>query len=136
MDADSWTPAKGWMIGLGKALLRTVIVAAVQTGVFYLAWPINDLLPAHWSVMAVLFLVSAAVGYPMGYCIVRKLTDDSGIAGKSLILPVLIMVLCGMLLAFEIASQLRGPNAPLIFSVGAGVGFWAALATMKTLLLE
>lgn len=124
------------MIGLRKALLRIAIVAVIQAGVFFLVWPIDEILPPHWAGMAIIFLMAAAVGYPMGYCIVNKLAEDSGLAGRSLLLPVLIMVLGGVLLAFEIASMLRGPNAPLIFSVGSGVGFWSVLAVLRTLILE
>ena len=66
MDPNNWTPVRGWTIALGKAGLRAVIVFAVVSAGLYAAWPIEKYLPVHWALLAVLFIVSAAAGYPIG----------------------------------------------------------------------
>ena len=136
MEPDQWTPARGWAIALGRAGLRSAVLLAVFTGVLYLVWPMDEYLPPHWSIIALVFLVSAVVGYPTGHMVVSKLLDACGLAGRSILLPVLMLQVAGSVLAYHLALLLRGAGGMCTFVLAAGMAFWSVAAGFRTLLLD
>ena len=136
MDPNSWTPARGWTIALGKAGLRSAIVFIILAAGLYAAWPIDKYLPAHWAVLAVLFLISAGAGYPIGYCVARKLPEDSGLAGVSVLVPVLVLLIAAAIAAYHVAATLRGGGGIVIWVVSLSVTLWSIAAAFRTLIME
>lgn len=136
MEPDSWTPGRGWAIGMGKAAYRTFIVAGLVGVIVYFAWPaLGQVLPFYGLLLAVM-AGSGAVGLPAGYLVARKLAEDSGLAGRSLVLPVLGLLVLAQIGAFRVAGALRGPGGALIFALQAGFIAWSVIACARTLILE
>ncbi len=134
MDPNEWTPVRGWFIALSKAILRALIAFVIVTAGLYFAWPINRNLPGHWAILAVLFLISAAVGYPIGYAVANKLTEASGLAGMTILPAVIIVLMATSIVAYHAAARLRGESGgPVWFIVVVGLAFWSAAAAFKTL---
>jgi len=136
MDPDTWTPGRGWLIGLGQAALRSAMAGLVFGVILYIAWPMTATVPQHWAFLALAFIVTAAVGYPMGLIVGRKLSDDSGLAGRSLAFPVFMILLAAQVGTGYAVGAIRGEPNILIFSIAAGVIVWSAAACVKTVLLE
>jgi len=136
MEPNEWTPARGWMIALRKAAIGAAILAGIWTGVLYVAWPLHGLLPPHWAVMAMLLIVSGALGYPAGCLVSRKLAEDSGLAGRSLIVPMLTLLIGAAVLAYHVILWVRGAGGMMGFGVAVGLGFWSNMAAVRTLLAD
>lgn len=136
MDPNEWTPARGWGIALSKAGLRAAILAGVWMAVLYVSWLLDGLLPAHWAVMAMLLIVSGALGYPAGCLVSRKLAEDSGLAGRSLIVPMLTLLIGAAVLAYHVMLWVRGAGGLCGFSVAVGLGFWSNAAASRTLFAD
>ncbi len=136
MDPNEWTPARGWMIALGKAGYRTAAGACVAGVLMYFAWPIIDFLPSHWSVLTLMLLVPAVAGYPIGYAVGRKLVEDSGLAGGTILLPVITILVGGEYAAFQIVGAIRDQWGLVIFTMAAGIIMWSLIACTKTILME
>jgi hypothetical protein len=136
MDPNDWTPARGWAIALCKGATGAAILAGVWTGVLYVAWPLDGLLPPHWAIMALLLIVSGALGYPAGCIVSRKLAEDSGLAGRSLIVPMLTLLIGAAVLAYHVALWVRGAGGLCGFSVAIGLGFWSNMASVRTLFAD
>ncbi len=136
MDPNDWTPARGWMIALGKAGYRTAAGAGVASVVMYFAWPIGEFFPLHWAILAVLFLITAAVGYPIGYTVGRKLVEDCGLSEGTILLPVIIILAGGEIAVFQIVGAIRGQWGPILVVVACGIIIWSLIACVKTILFE
>lgn len=136
MDPDSWTPARGWAIALGRAGIGSAVLLAVFAGMLYFVWPIDQRLPPHWAIIALIFIVSAAAGYPMGYMIARKLVESCGLAGKSVLLPVLTLQIVASVLAYQLVLTWKGEWGICTWVLAVGLGFWSAAAVVKTIALE
>lgn len=136
MDPSDWTPARGWAIAMGRAAYRSVVAGAVIAVVAYFAWPMDRFLPGHWSFMVLLLFVSIAVGYPAGHAVGRKLVEDSGLAGRTICLPVLLILFVLELAALMVVEALRGGWGMLVFVATCGMVFWSLAACAKTVLLE
>ena len=136
MEPEDWTPAKGWIIALRKVGLRGAIVFAVIGAILYFAWPAEQHVPPFPSFLGLVFFTSAVVGYPAGYAVVRKLTEDSGLSDRALMLPVLIVMTLINILAYHVVLIFRGGGGMLTVMMGIGLGFWSAAAVLRTLLTE
>ena len=136
MDPDEWTPARGWMIALGKSAYRTAAGSIFVGVVLYFIWHIDRYLPAHWSMLILSLLVTAAVGYPVGYAVARKLVEDCGLAGGTILLPVLMILIVGEVAACLVVEALRGQWGMLAFVSTGGIIMWSLAACAKTILLE
>ena len=136
MEPNKWTPGRGWAIALIAAARRAAIVLGIVALGLYFAWPVGNYLPTHWAVMGVLFLVCAAVGYPAGYLVARNLADDSGLAGKTVLLPVLVLAIAAHVAAYQAVFRLRGDGGMIVWMIALGLAFWCAAAVFKTLVLE
>lgn len=150
MDADKWTPARGWKVALGKAARRTGVVFVILTAVLYLAWSEIAVMPAsapglplgsgtyEWfgPAFAVLLFAGAVVGWPVGYAVARKLAEDSGLEARKLILPVVGLVLAGELLACWLASLLRGGALLGLIVPLLGLLLWSAVGCAFTLMFR
>lgn len=136
MDPNDWTPRVGWRIALVKSALRSAVIFLIAGALLYVAWPAAAFIPAHWAILAVVFLISAAVGYPMGIVLSRKLVEDSGLSGSSLLIPVLLILLAAHVGAFHTAAALRGEGGMFVLAISGGVGVWSVLAAAKALLTD
>ena len=136
MDPNEWTPVRGWAIALGKAGYRTAVGACVAGVVIYFAWPIGEFFPAHWAILAVLFLTTAAVGYPIGYAVGRKLVEDCGLTEGTILLPVIIILTGGEISAFWIVGAIRGQWGLVSAVVAGGIIIWSLVACAKTILFK
>ena len=136
MDPNEWTPARGWMIALGKAAYRTAAGAGVASVVMYFAWPIGEYLPPAWAILAVLFLITSVVGYPVGYAVARKLVEDCGLTEGTILLPVIIILAGGEIAAFRIVGAIRGQWGLVLLAMAGGVIIWSLVACVKTILFE
>jgi hypothetical protein len=79
---------------------------------------------------------SGAVGLPAGYLVARKLTEDSGLAGRSLALPVLVLLVLAQIGAFRVAGAFRGPGGSLIYALQVGLIAWSVMACAWMLILD
>ncbi len=137
-EDDDWTPARGWAIALRKASLRCLIAFVVQTAVLYFVWPMLPNLPlayytATLSLMAIPLAVSGAVGLPTGYLVARKLSEDSGLAGLTIMLPVLAMLIAAAICSYLVASIFRDQGGALTYTLVAGFAIWSVVFALKSL---
>ena len=136
MDPNEWTPVRGWMIALGKAGYRTAVGSIFVGVVLYFIWHIDKYLPAHWSILILSLIVAAAVGWPVGYAVARKLSEDCGLAGITILLPVLMILIIGEVAACLVVESLRGQWGMIAFISTGGIIMWSLAACAKTILLE
>ena len=125
------------MIALGKAGYRTA-VGSIFVGVvlYFIIWHIDRYLPAHWSMLILSLIVTAAVGWPVGYAVARKLGEDCGLAGRTILLPVLMILITGEVAACLVVESLCGQWGMLAFISTGGIIMWSLAACAKTILLE
>jgi hypothetical protein len=135
MDPDNWTPARGWGIAMLKAGYRCAAIFLVVGVADFLAFHLT-FLPVHWAVMAVLFLASAAVGYPVGHLLCRKLVDDCGLAGRTIVLPVVVLLAVAEFAALQVVVALKGGAATIPVVVALGIAMWSLLPVAKELLFD
>ena len=139
MDPNEWTPARGWMIILGKVGKRAGILLAGLTALLYLAWPV---IYGIMSVKAVLLfwaiplvIVLSVAGFVLGWAIVRNLKEDSALGGWLLLLPMLVIVTAAEVGACYLVAALRsGSPAMLIIPLCAMI-FWGWVACFANLIL-
>jgi len=136
MDPDKWTPGRGWMIGLGMAAFRSAVAGAIFGAIIYFAWPMTEKFPERWAFLSLVLVASAAVGVPLGLFVGRKLADASGLSGRTLALPVLVILLLGEGLGECLAGSLRGRENLLIYTLAIGMTIWSAAACVRTLLRD
>jgi len=137
MDPDRWTPARGWLIGLGLAALRSAIAGVFFGAIIHFAWPMTEGLSEHWSLLSLILIASAAAGVPLGLFVGRKLADASGLAGRTLALPVLVILLLGEGLGECLAGSLHGrENLLLIDTLAIGMTIGSAAACIRALLRD
>ena len=130
---DDWTPGRGWAIAMRKAGVRSLISFIAVIGFFFFVWPYAQAMPQHGALLTVTFGVSGGVGLPMGYLVTRKLAEDSGLAGRSLMLPVLGMLVAVIVVAYLIVYAARGSAGMMGFSLGFGVGIWCLIMGFRGL---
>ena len=136
LTEDDWTPKKGWKIAMKKIVFRTVIGFIVTVLMLLVLWPVMNMMPPMGGMLFVAFAFSGAVGLPMGYLVARKLKQDSGLAGRSLALPVMGILALSAFGAFKIVAVARGKPGLLVYGIGAGVGIWSVLYAFRTLAIN
>ena len=136
MDADDWTPRRGWAIALKRTGLRIGVYFILQLVSLHFAWPIAQRLPQHPVFIMLVVCISGALGLPAGLLIPSKLAERSGLAGSSLILPVMGMLVVSSAIAYQIISHLYGGGGLLIGVLAAGFAIWAGVLTLRSLLLQ
>jgi len=130
---DDWTARKGWKIAMKKIVFRTVSGFIVTLLVLFVLWSVMNRMPPMGGMIFVAFAFSGAVGLPMGYLVARKLKQDSGLAGRSLALPVMGLLALSAFGAFKIVATARGEPSLLIYATAAGIGIWSVLYAFRTL---
>ena len=136
MEQDEWTPARGWMIVLGKAGMRAGILLVGLTGFLYIAWPVifeimNSLL--FWAIPLVIF--ESVVGFMLGHAVVRNLKEDSQFEGRLLLLPMLVMVTAAEVGACYLAAALRGISPAMLIVPLCVMILWGWVACFAKLIL-
>ena len=66
----------------------------------------------------------------------RKLVEGSGLAGGTIALPVLVVLVAVQLAACGVVAALRGEGGMLSHTAAAGIIIWSVLACGKTILLQ
>ncbi|MFW6133397.1 MAG: hypothetical protein ACOC8F_05825 [Planctomycetota bacterium] len=137
IDPDEWTPALGWRIAMRRSVIRGAVGAGVAGLVVYGLYPVRAALGALLSMVIVVVSSSAVVGVPVGLATCWRLGEKSGLAGRSLLLPVTAVVLAAELAAMLVALELRGGQMDLgMAAVISGVAAWTFGACLVTLLLQ
>ena len=121
---------------MGKAATRAGVVFVVLTAALYLAWDDIALMSWYGPMLALVFIAGVVVGWPVGHAVARKLTDDSGLTARKLILPVVGLVLVGELLACWLASLLRGGAMLGLVVPLLGLFLWSAVGCVCTLMFR
>ncbi|MHC4982313.1 MAG: hypothetical protein ACYTF6_03990 [Planctomycetota bacterium] len=142
MHPDDWTPARGWRIAMTRSLYRGAIGSAVSGAAVYLIWPIGPYILIYPSITFMIAMVSlsilcsAALGYPIGRFVAKKLEADSGLAGRSLFIPVVAVLVALQLCAGAAVVALRGSGEALcIFYFRTGAVVWSVIAAFKSLVV-
>lgn len=140
MDADDWTPARGWGIALRKAGLRAGIVFVGLTIGLYFFWPVTSaimglgLLSGLWIILFVLF--SSAMGAALAHAIVRGLKADSALEGWRLLVPMLLIVTAAEAGAcYMAASFLRGVSPAMLIGTFCAMFLWSWVSCVVKLLI-
>ncbi len=136
MNPNKWTPAKGWMMGMMVAAGRMLIAAAVIAVIFYLAWPLDEFFIVGAWLLIVTFMASSIVGVPVGMLITRKLDEVSGLAKRSMLLPVCLIILVCEYAAFCVVELLRGTPGMIMWTIATGVISWSLATCVKSALTE
>lgn len=137
MDADEWTPKRGWIIAAKRGGLRMAILLTVEFIAMWVLWRPLQTIPQHGMLLAVSFSFSGAVSFFGGHLVARKLGEITGLAGRSLLLPVLIPLGGFPLLAYKIVSFAHGEEGEmLIWAFAIGLIIWGVLTAFRTLMLQ
>ena len=137
MEADEWTPRQGWIIALKRGGLRIAILFALQIIATYILWDTFRKLPQHPVFVSVSFAFAGALSFPGGYLVARRLGELTGLAGRTLLLPVLVPLGVCPFLAYQLVSLLYGGGGGLIiYGFGAGLGIWGVMMGFRTLMLQ
>ena len=146
MEQDEWTPARGWMIVLGKAGMRAGILLVGLTAFLYLAMPVINAilsfseLPKPFGIftgfwmIGVLILMSVA-GFVLGYVVVRNIKEDSALGGWLLLLPMLVIITVAEVGACCLAAALRSGSPTMLIITVCTMFFWGWVACFVKLIL-
>lgn len=89
MELENWTPAKGWAAAIGRLLLRGIGVALLAITGMALA---QYFAGAHYLRGSRIGAIGLLPGVAAGHFLVRGLVNSTGIDGKALILPALLVM--------------------------------------------
>ena len=121
---------------MNTAALRATIALVVETAVIYLVWPIAE--EVQWgSALYIVYIGSSVMGILIGLLVAHDLVNSGGLAGRSIMLPVLIVLAVATLIAYHLAGMLRGgPSSPLIYSFAINLGVCSVLGGCGSLALQ
>ena len=137
VDADEWTPKRGWTIMAKRGGLRMAILLTVEFMAMWILWRPLQMIPQHGMLLAISFSFSGAVSFLGGYLVARKLGEITGLAGRALLLPVLIPLGGFPFLAYKIVSFAHGEEGGmLIWAFAIGLIIWGVLMAFRTLVLQ
>ena len=137
MDADEWTAKRGWIIMAKKGGLRIAILLTVEFIAMWALWRPLQMLPQHPVFLWTSVPFSGAVSFFGGYLVARKLGEVTGLAGRTLLLPVLIPLAGFPLAAYKIVSFAHGEEGGLLlWGFAIGLIIWGVLMAFRTLVLQ
>lgn len=135
MSADDWTLAKGWMILGMHLVVRGLLIAAIETGVMLgiaLALRRVPMVAPGWVGTFILLIV---VGWPLGAMVSWRLSDTCGLAPRTILLPVVVLLLGAGMAGFNVFGLFEQTGVYFYLVAFSQTG-WSIIAAGKELLTE
>jgi hypothetical protein len=123
VDPDKWSLGRGWQIALRIMGMRALLILGGVAACAYLIWPVVEeiialgLATLIWLIF--LFLFATVAGGWMASLLVDDVVEDSGIMGRHLLIPALLILTVAEVAALSLVAVLRGqPLAVVVVPFG------------------
>jgi len=135
-SVDDWTPGVGWRVAMARTAVRGGIGAVVAGAVVYFMYPYSAAMSAFLSMVIVTAVSFGAVGFLAAFPVVHRMEEVTGLAGRTLFLPVMGLLLAMVLAAMLAAVGVRGWQWSLgLTALVAGIASWVFLTCFVFLLM-